>query len=225
MEQMTAVLHYIYQGNTSITQEDLSSFLQLAQDLQVHGLIRSFEAGEAEVNSSERTKIAKQVNNIRHSPKLRRKELDIGVKTVDNKMEKDKVLSTQVSIESEMPNKETIYMPESPVNMVIGEASDNNDEGVDPCIEHDRKFIPSQGKSKLDYVLEDVDGSSSISPKIFPKVFCPVSKKMDGMYTELKQHMKAKREVQCENCLLFFSNCNTLKVHLDGRCKNMKKNN
>ena len=36
----------------------------------------------------------------------------------------------------------------------------DTDEGVDPCAEHDRLFNPAEGKSKLDYVLDDVDDSS-----------------------------------------------------------------
>ena len=52
MEQMTVLLNYIYQGSTRITQNDLPSFLQLAEDLRIDGLIRSFEKGKVDKDSS-----------------------------------------------------------------------------------------------------------------------------------------------------------------------------
>ena len=42
-DQMQAVLTYIYSGGTQVAQEDLSSFLAVAEDLQVEGLTRKIE--------------------------------------------------------------------------------------------------------------------------------------------------------------------------------------
>ena len=98
-----------------------------------------------------------------------------------------------------------------------GTVSSNEEEGVGPS---------SDPKSKLDYVLQDMYDKTSSTIETHPlKVFhcehCPVC---EMMTLDLKQHMKTKREVKCENCKLFFSNCNTLRVHLDGRCKNAENN-
>ena len=53
-------------------------------------------------------------------------------------------------------------------------------------------------------------------------VHCPVCKQTDRMNSNLKEHMKAKRDVQCKDCMLYFSNCNSLSVHMKGRCRKTK---
>ena len=42
-DQMQAVLSYVYQGATQLDQEDLPSFLAVAEDLKIQGLIRHSE--------------------------------------------------------------------------------------------------------------------------------------------------------------------------------------
>ena len=247
MEEMTVLLHYIYQGSTRINQKNLPSFLQLAEDLKIEGLTRSEEKERICNTSLEQPKLIKTeeylgIYDIETNEKDRiisSSEIKRSVSNFEEKRKKRKVSCTQVSYESPETKKELkgsdhdildlserTRMEEntnSYKEILPANAADNNFKGADPCIEDDRKFVPMQGKSKLDYVLEDVgDITGRFSPKLFPKVYCPVCKKMDGMSMDLKHHMRSKREVQCENCMLFFSNCNTLKVHLDGRCKFLK---
>ena len=52
--------------------------------------------------------------------------------------------------------------------------------------------------------------------------YCPVCKMNNTMYINLQDHMKARRDMQFENCQLFFRKCNTLSCQMDGRCKTNK---
>lgn len=232
-EQVEAVLDFMYKGGTQLSQKDLPSFLQLAEDLKIDGLVRHCEKGEKNIPESPNLMdfIKSETNEIMGSAK---KEIRVDS---TNTSRKRKISCTQVSQDSdsfdnkneEVGNINILESSTFTINTITTQdtmgkkASDNDDDkGIDPCIENDVKLIQAKSKSKLDNVLEDVN-VGKMFPRLFPKVFCPVCKKMDGMSIDLKQHMKAKREVQCENCMLYFSNCNTLRVHLDGRCKLTKK--
>ena len=52
-------------------------------------------------------------------------------------------------------------------------------------------------------------------------VQCPMCN-MTELDTSIKNHMRARRDVKCKNCDLFFRNCLSLNAHRRSRCRNLK---
>ena len=163
-----------------------------------------------------------QVKKRKISSPISSSQSDNTLKNIKQVEEKNYVeeVSRRTSSGNELNIKADVQ--EAEIDHDILEDGEDRENGEVPCLENDNISSPLQ--PRLDEELKNSKIIQTIpnSEKLFPKVYCPICNMTDGMNLNLKQHMKAKREVKCQNCSLYFSNCNTLRVHLDGRCKKMK---
>ena len=99
------------------------------------------------------------------------------------------------------------------------------------------KPIPATGFRTPDDLLNQASKAVPAKPPVYPSttnvwpettrrkstrpvIFCPFCKKTDYIIDSLKNHMEARREVQCKECKLFFPNCFSLSKHIKGlRCR------
>ena len=74
LEDLTATLDFIYYGETSVYQENLDSFLALAEEFQLRGLERAGEEGDETLSK----KVASFENHLNVESRNTRKELGGG---------------------------------------------------------------------------------------------------------------------------------------------------
>jgi len=274
---MQAVLSFVYQGATQLDQEDLPSFLTLAEDLKIEGLTRYSE-------KTENVKYGKD-NGMLHTDLQTKKieefhmndyvidQRDKIEHTRNDKREKKQSFScTEESIQSNVSLENTDQIEKdiedefedsNMVNKMITDASENvsqveeeklafksvidmeNTEydakvrsnnmlkdhaDTDPsdteAMDKETKKATSYPKELNDHkIVTKYKKCKSKEPKFLPSlittVSCPVCKMKNKDTLNLKKHMKTQHEVQCENCMLYFRNCNSLNVHKKSRCRNI----
>jgi len=267
-KQVQSLLSYLYKGAAQVEEDQLASFLQLAEDLQVEGLVRTKEApvSNKEENKNKAAKNVQEVvtvtvtnitdtqegkdthekidksknrftrNNAKGKVRNDQQELaNIRMDIGDERFEfQDSSRSTPNQIEKlsdkrlaeHLPNNETKQEPSMPIVDRMDDVNGNDVQWINPEV---------NSNEEQKEVNNDVAGTAAKEEKIVDAVmdsfqqrqnlavYCDVCDTEDRMHSSLQEHMKARREVQCSDCKLHFSNCNTLKVHKDGRCRAIKK--
>ena len=123
---MQAVLTYIYSGGTQVVEEDLSSFLAAAEDLQVKGLTRKFEIPTADKITDT---MCEDINN---TPWMNKNEMvlaeDLQAEGLTRHNDQDELASyvREDSYKLE-DHKETLNVKEAPGNQ---ETKDSRDENI-----------------------------------------------------------------------------------------------
>ena len=67
-EDLTALLTFMYQGEVSLPQEQLNSFLAVAEDLQVKGLVENSKPGKASLDAKCYSKLSHRSNEVVTAP-------------------------------------------------------------------------------------------------------------------------------------------------------------
>jgi len=164
-EQVEAVLDFIYKGGTKLSQKDLPSFLQLAEDLMIDGLVRHCEKGGKKTPESPNLMDLNkgETNEIIGSVK---KEIRVDS---TNTSRKRKISCTQVSQDSdsfdnnneEVGNINILESSTFTINTITAEdamgkkaSDDDGDKGIDPYIENNVKWIQAKVNPSLTMCLK-----------------------------------------------------------------------
>jgi len=268
-KQVQSLLSYLYKGAAQVEEDQLASFLQLAEDLQIEGLVRTKEAPVSDKEDNE-NKAAKNVQEVvtvtvtnitdTQEGKDTHEKIDKSKNKFTGNNAKGKVGNDQqeladirmdigeegfelqdssrskpnqiekIRLSEHLPNNET-KQSSMPISERLDEVNGNDVQWINPVVNANKVGIEEEQKE----VNNDVACTAAKEEKIVDAVmdsfqqrqnlvvYCDVCDTEDRMHSSLQEHMKARREVQCKDCKLHFSNCNTLKVHKDGRCRAIKK--
>lgn len=201
---MKSILDFIYFGQTNVNENQLSSFLQSANDLKICGL----------VDTNKRGHLARHIKKNSDNSDLKEVETESGPQ--------DKLL-TDLEIKSETFN-------ESPPPNMITEV----DIGVDPLNHPDvRKQIKAQNyrsDSDVNQYLEKVICQQRLE-KIekrqsgIASFCCTICGKAFGYKHVLENHIETHTDnsYSCEICQKTFKTRNSLKSHLSQKHRNVQQ--
>jgi len=205
-EQMQFLLQFLYAGATDMKKEEVPSFLAMASDLKIVGLMGSLEKNQMVIIDQE------VVEEMAHIDDDKNKVIILEEQKHDKDNEKNQPEIGNSPIVSEiLENRPNITMMS---NSSAGKPSESQQR---KCISQQKvNSVKSTGEKKI---LKSV--SKSHRPLPF-SIFCPVCQTTDRKNSTIKMHMDAKRQVQCKDCKLYFGNCFSLSKHMKGRCRDKK---
>jgi len=210
---MKAILDYVYSGAAQVDENALASFLAVAEDLKIDGLMNKYTETETDSHLKQENPNEASV----HGKK----------KTVAEEKSSN--------ILKEEPGKTTLP------NKIKTASSETNDalntfetEEILSEIEKDESSYPTiNNKEKTELVTKKKNYTSKqnvTAPRKAMLLTSETSKRKFDVYCQvckigvpnkfyLQAHMHQKSETQCNDCKLFFSSCHTLSIHKRGRCK------
>jgi len=227
-DQLQGILQFLYAGTTTMLEEEVTSFLTVAADLRIVGLMGGVDGQQMEVeevNSSQSMKKCEKEIELSDEMKKSEEGGDQTVAHVDQEDAGEKTLETpnktsNPSISSILQKRPGITMvPESPPKSNLTQKAT-----LSPVQE-------ASSGTKLNFLKPAVKPSErkivTIAPRSrrpvpVPSIFCPICQTTDRRSSTLKMHMESKREVQCRACKLYFGNCFSLGKHMKGRCRDKK---
>jgi len=226
-----------------VAEEDLASFLAVAEDLKIDGLIAKQEKITTDKSFSETSELI---------------DIDILDDTHDKKSEEDIKIEQKLILCADENSTEASYLdlktdPTSPPKLDPNSTSQegNNSCSSAPAMEYEPSAkeshitinIQKRGrKAKKDEpAMNDKDLKQTKSQNLcatnipstasnvillsrnhtdtnYP-IHCPVCNVGVKTNIHLQSHMRVKRETQCKFCKLFFENCQRLCIHRKGRCR------
>jgi len=203
-EQMQFLLQFLYGGATAMKKEEVPSFLSMASDLKIVGLMGSLEEHQMvtdQENGAETTDIEENENKAVILQEPREEQ-----KYDENQLESNPTVSAILE------NRPNITMMS---NTTAAKASDSQQKKLilHQKVNHEKPLVERK-------ILTSVPRSHRPLPA--PSIFCPVCQTTDRRHSTIKMHMEAKRQVQCKACKLFFGNCFSLGKHMKGRCRDKK---
>ena len=231
-----------------MAQEDLTIFLALAEDLGIQGLVKKntkLNTPEKEEKSNvsykedlESAKFIDKEENGGTDDEINQTEFvndeplaDAYVKVADDN---DTMMKSK-KVESET------YKEVPSIGLEANDVEPNVTKMTTPMMkneEHDAELKPSSQKCKEEAkrqtnTQKQMNKSINIRAKPAINVIklcpyltdasypiqCPVCNIGVKTKMNLNAHMQMKREKQCQQCKLFFGNCQRLCIHSKGRCK------
>ena len=203
-EQMQFLLQFLYAGATDMKKEEVPSFLSMASDLKIVGLMGSLDEHQMvtdQENGAETTHIEENENKAVILQEPRQEQ-----KYDENQLESNPTVSAILE------NRPNITMMS---NTTAPKASDSQQKKpiLHQKVNHEKPLVERK-------ILTSVPRSHRPLPA--PSIFCPVCQTTDRRNSTIKMHMEAKRQVQCKACKLFFGNCFSLGKHMKGRCRDKK---
>ena len=202
-EQMQSLLQFLYAGATAMKKEEVPSFLSMASDLKIVGLMGSLEEHQMVVNQETGTNIEENDNKAAILQTLKQNE---------NSDENQLKLENDPTVSAILENRQNITM------MSNSSGAKDNESPQRKHILHEKvNTIKPKVERKI---LTSVPRSHRPMP--VPSIFCPVCQTTDRRNSTIKMHMEAKRQVQCKACKLYFGNCFSLGKHMKGRCRDKR---
>jgi len=215
--QVQSVLEFVYNGATRVAEEDVSSFMAVASDLQVRGWREKQEDIKNRMKEDE--ELVADNNEVENSVFIHPDPLDCTIPTpaeesamedeVENQIDKSAHLIKEEDLTEISPQAAKISKSETNIYPTKNLKANTIKIKVDT----DKTFasIKSVAKNRQ-------HTSFSAKGKQAP-VTCTACKARIFSSFLLKHHMEAKRESQCEKCYLYFNSCQSLTDHKKGRCR------
>ena len=224
--QMQAVLDYVYSGVTQVAEEDLASFLAVAEDLKINGLNKCEEPVTEEKTVTDPQKVtlmSKEFQEKIQSTAMEENE-EISVKThlsaniaileTSSTDEYEQVESSEISFIPGPGTQERIIHDVTEKSRTIRKRKTKTGNAEDQNIYNPPKLNSKRSTPmKSDNVIL-LAQTSKTNP-----IVCPVCSIGVPSSFYLQAHMTMKCETQCKDCKLFFTNCQSLAFHKKGRCR------
>jgi len=204
---MQAVLLYIYSGETQVEEGDLDTFLALAEDLKIEGLVGAKKEGLT----------------LKNDPLVKN---DLNIDTEDENP--DISDGTQEEKEKKPPFEiDSFSLKGSPIAVKTEPASKMNPvEGVSK-VDNDKVSVFQE--SKIQTSSDDWNKIHVIKSQYKAKVIniihqdhplkCPSCNIGVSSKYYLQSHLAMKQEIQCKDCKLYFGSCSSMALHKRGRCR------
>jgi len=245
-EQMQAVLQFLYAGSTAMKEEEVSSFLSVAADLKIVGLMGNAEEQQLVLEAQNLGGALPAVESDRKSIFPASKQEDIPDESQNNPelVEKKVFITKQPTSSEKVPILQTKAQLQSPIKTsgksqtvsAVLENRPNITMITNPSPEKTHmspKIVASPIKKAIRQQRINVANPHgnrrilTIQPQTrrsipVPSIFCPICQTTDRKSSTIKMHMESKREVQCKACTLYFGNCFSLGKHMKGRCREKK---
>jgi len=212
-DHLQSVLHFMYQGEVNVAQEDLNNFLAVAEDLKVKGLTQN--------NSSERKpklpKITKPTISPAPSPKLQ----PAPEATMSRLQEDDDIQEVVPEVKTEPGSS----------NMVVVPGYDPGEEDIAP-VSYDESYDYDQfagdghvyAGQMMDTGDQDKDPGELVQPYTDHSIFPPVEKyrcfacgKTFNDRSNCRRHVKSahfeQEQVSCRNCNKLFKHKQSAQAH------------
>jgi len=236
---MALLLDFMYNGEVNVKQENLNSFLALAEKLSVRGLTQGQGGGGGggEKERDRHKEPVKQQAPVHSSTPLRRQE-DRGESVKRQRVEHRAPdhrgqQQHQQEVEEVAVVKQEISREVEPVEQVVEEYGNYQDGGEVAQYEGDNMYDSYYDEGgQADYGQLDnsqqMASKGSVSMCQLPTVgggVCPVCSK--SIVTNLKRHMEDIHfpgEFPCPHCGKIFSSKNKLASHVSQTCKERRKN-
>jgi hypothetical protein len=236
--QMKALLDYIYSGATQVVEEDLAEFLAVAEDLKIDGLMKDDKQPAADVQEIIKTEESKYKSEFAVADTKSTNNEDDEFTEINTKVEMDMV-SDEMGNENETYEvaeaamcpvyvNESISKDDTNLNVTRKrttkrEADDNQTVKKKPRTPKHKTVMPKPTTTSTSNVT--ILSNPAVSPVLASsKKFslqCHICN--TGVPTKfyLQAHMQMKSETQCKDCKLFFSSCQSLAFHKNGRCRKL----
>ena len=241
--ELNALLQFVYQGEVNVAKEDLTSFLEAAQDLKIHGLTNDLQ--------NEESKQQKQKPTKTKSPKPEKKP-----PPADHPPEPEPEIDSDVLVPA-LPDPNAL-------NNIFDDSNDDIAEVIeDPLGQHsttgpfftEAEFEESHSSS-ADFTEDNFLLNNSIKGTLFQsivckdfnilfsldsysydslmtKVFdsnglhvfeCNVCKKVQRRKDHMKNHVQThlNQEVKCDFCSTMCKNPASLKVHISQKHRQLQ---
>ena len=250
--ELSALLQFVYQGEVNVAKEDLTSFLEAAQELKIHGLTNDLQ--------NEESKQQKQRPSKTRSPKPEKKppppphsnhapepppEIDSDVlvpalpdPNALNNIFDDSNDDIAEVIEDPLGQHATSLQPffsefeESHHSSSADFSEDNfmlNNSIKGTCTYNSLRMTKNMGKFILIPLLLDSYSYDSLMTKVFDSnglhVFeCNVCKKVQRRKDHMKNHVQThlSQEVKCDFCSTMCKNPASLKVHVSQKHRQLQ---
>jgi len=247
-EQMQSVLQFLYAGSTAMKEEEVSSFLSVAADLKIVGLMGNAEEQQLVLDAQNLVGVLPSVENDRKSiiPASKQEYIpdESSIENNPELVEKKVFITKQPTSSEKVPILQTKVQLQSPIktsgkNQTVSAVLENRPNismisNPNPVETHmSPKVVASPTKKPIRQQRINVANPNgnrrilTIPPQTrrsipVPSIFCPICQTTDRKSSTIKMHMESKREVQCKACTLYFGNCFSLGKHMKGRCREKK---
>jgi len=237
---MALLLDFMYNGEVNVKQENLNSFLALAEKLSVRGLTQGQGGGGGDEKDRDRHKepVRQPPPSQTSTPVVRRQE-DRGEtvkrQRVEHRAPEQRVVQQHHEVEEVAVVKQEVTREVEQVEQVVEEYGSYQEGGEVAQYEGDNmydNYYEGDDGSQADY--SQMDNSQQMASKgtlvmsQLPTVgggVCPVCSK--SIVTNLKRHMEDIHypgEFPCPHCGKIFSSKNKLASHVSQTCRERKKN-
>jgi len=233
-EHMQCLLQFLYAGTTTMKTEDVPSFLAMAADLKIMGLMENKEKKENCVDSacgSQTFPINEHdsTTDILIEPKQEPNHDETEPELVEQHVfiEKQTPAAGRASL-SENSSKEPNQFGKNPSVSAAVENRPNITmvSNSTEIVAVTQKQLPTKNKKvyagKKSPVIKTASPKSKRPVPVF-SIYCPICQTIDRSNSNIKKHMDAKRDVQCKKCGQVFENCQSLSKHIKGRCGDKAK--
>jgi len=233
---MALLLDFMYNGEVNVKQENLNSFLALAEKLSVRGLTQGQGGGGGsdKDRDKERHKETVRQTSSASSPVVRRQEErgeTVKRQRVEQRVVEQRVVEQQHEVEEVAVVKQEVGREEQVVeeygSYQGGEVAQyEGDNMYDSYYEGDDG---GQGDYQVDNSQAMASSKGPINMSQLPTVgggVCPICSKT--IITNLKRHMEdihCPGEFPCPHCGKVYSSKNKLASHVSQTCRERKKKN
>jgi len=236
---LVSVLNFMYNGEANIAQEDLNSFLSVAEELEIKGLTqRAPPSHKSSGNSSHKNATVKETKLLRkqHISSVSHSEQPEDILEQDDIQEIIPVKTESKEVSSDVPKTISSYTNQQPLNNQLlvtaddqysGPQEDFYDGGYDEQYAVDN--MECNDTSKVWSTSEDVGMKiETLYEKQFDSNFICIS---CGYISRVKQNMRKHVETHivtpgyaCELCLRVFKTKNSLNTHKSTNHRRENKN-
>jgi len=217
-EDIISVLNFMYHGEVNVAQEDLNSFLSVAEDLQVKGLTQNNQKDQQ--THLKATTERKHISESYPIPPANRQEKQ---QRVRNSYEDISRTKEAIEIQSGIPDPLPQIKTEASVPVVESEADDPNQMVLSCDYQDDNSGYEEYEEQPVQYdavavgVNQGMVRASSTgwtnAPKPFPCLYC--SKSFSNQ-NSLQKHTKSHTgQTYCDICDKNFSNVPNLRAHIN----------
>jgi len=215
--QVQSVLEFVYNGATSVAEEDVSSFIAVANDLQIRGLREKQE--DIEDRMKEGKELVADNNEVENrvfihpDPLYCTTPTPVEESAMDDEVENQIDKSAHLIKEEDLTETTTQAAKISKSETNIHPNMNRKANTIKIKVNTDKTFTPIRN------VTENREHTSFRAKSKQAPFTCPACKARIISSFLLKHHMEAKRESQCEKCNLYFNSCKSLTDHKKGRCR------
>jgi len=211
--ELLSILNFMYLGEVNVSQEDLNSFLAVAEELKVKGLTQNGKGGEPTKPAEKKPPERVAAPAVRRPPAPPRpvQEEEPEIEEVTPVVAAVKSEPAVVASQAEYQQTGAVAVPEESYDENYEYGYEGYDEAVDP-----NTGLP-YSQTGADKVLEDHVRSLAIPDTDFSgkKIWrCPQCDYQVKYSTGMFRHIRRMHSFFCHDCTLFFQSDQELKIHL-----------